>query len=115
MSEPQFNEEERQVLRQAQAMKELMEHPKWKVFQLLLQTHIAARQRILNAPVSSQPQAFRSLDAASKMVELECVKGAIIGLQLALDLPSAILEDAKRIIRENAPSEEVPQTEGQPS
>ena len=98
---PKYNEEERQVLRQARVLRELLEHPGWKEFEAIVRAHMKARETIILRPSSEASPEFQSRDAASKYAELEYVKGALYGMGIMLNLPSATISAAKEIVRDH--------------
>lgn len=79
-------------------MKELTETRGWSEYKQILQTHIATREALVFAPLHDLPT--KSDDAQAKLLMLESIKGALIGLKLARDLPDTIIQHAADIHRE---------------
>jgi len=92
-------EDERQIVRQGRLFRELLESPGWKEYEKLIASHIASRQRELDAPILVKDEKFQMMDAGTKLAIGESVKGAIIALRLALAIPAATVEQAKEIAR----------------
>lgn len=99
---------ERQILLQKATFEEMMETKGWRVYQTLLQQQLALRLQILRTPLHDirkpvgpgQQEVF--LDHDTRASYLESVKGAIIGLELARDLPRYTIENGKQLLKERA-------------
>lgn len=100
---PQYNESERMLLRQARAFQDMVQTAGWKYLEAIMNQHLADRERVLNTPFSALPDKFRELDAMSKMVEIECIKGAIIGIRLIRDIPRVTIEHASELVKSRNP------------
>lgn len=83
-----YNETERELLRQAKEMRDLYESRPWKVYASIIESQIKTREElILNSPAGTMSEG-----------ELEQIKGARLGLKLALDNLSAIIETGSAIV-----------------
>jgi hypothetical protein len=81
--------------KRARLMREMQATEGWKVFSAILGEHIATRMNILMVPLHDLPtQTFGGMDFESRAAALESVKGAVIGLKLALTLPESIMTSA---------------------
>lgn len=86
--------EERELLRDAQVMGELVALPQWKRFVEIIESQMKTREEILiNLPLTSD-------GAGVQLAGLAQVKGARLGLKLAIDTPQQIISDAGMISRE---------------
>lgn len=94
-SQPPLTKEEVTLARD---MSELIEVKGWPSYEKLLKAQIELREQMLSTPLSqlNSPE-FQGLDFQSKLVTLETIKGAIIGLRLALSLPRSIIDTAKDV------------------
>ncbi len=100
---PAFNPDERHVLRLAEHFRSMTATEWWKEFEKILLTQIAERERILLTPISANHEAFKGQDFTTRVVQLETIKGAIIGLKLALSIPSDTINHASSIRAEHSP------------
>lgn len=92
----EYNEAERELLRQAKAMREIFDSKAWNVYSALLESQIQTRaDLILNSPAGSMSEA-----------ETERIKGARLGLMLALDNVKTIIGAAKEIVASHQGDEE---------
>lgn len=83
-----YNEGERELLRQAKEMSDIYESKAWKVYTSILESQIKTREDlILNSPAGTFTEG-----------ELEQIKGARLGLRLALDNLKTIIDSAKEIV-----------------
>ena len=82
-----YNEAEREILRQARDMSDLYGSKAWKAYASLLESQIATREALI---MDSAPGTHTEL-------ELERIKGARLGLRLALDNLKTIMDVAKEI------------------
>lgn len=94
---PAFEPEEKEILRWATAMKDLLGTEGWKTFEEIVKRQIDTRQMLLVTPLSASVPAFAGMDFTTRAAHLETIKGAIIGLRLALDTPPAIIKQATDI------------------
>lgn len=106
MAETVFNKDETHVLRLARHFRDMVETEWWREFEKLVQMQIAMRERVLLTPLGDQNPAFDGLDFTSRAVKMEAIKGAIIGLRLALSIPSDTINHAADIRAEHSPVEE---------
>lgn len=95
MTQPEFDAEERRVLRLRRAMEDLTSSAAWKEYESIIKSQIAVREHtILNEPASNGSPT----DPLGRLLGLETIKGALIGLKLALSTPQTIIAEAKEII-----------------
>lgn len=95
MSNVEYDAEERRVLRLRRAMEDLTASPAWKEYEAILQSQIKVRENaILNEPAAGQGPT----DPLGRLLGLETIKGALIGLKLALSTPQTIIAEAKEIV-----------------
>ena len=99
--------EQKSVKTLARLMGEMVATDGWKEYMKILAEQIATRERMIAAPLHDLQPApiaargqdtqvvFSAMDFTTRSVALECVKGALIGLKLARDMPSIIIADAK--------------------
>lgn len=89
------------ILKQARLIKEMTETPGWPEFKKILEAQIATRLGIISMPFHSLPEnsGYVGMDLAAKAAALESVKGAVIGLRLAITLPDSIIESSKEIMK----------------
>lgn len=95
MAVTDYNEEERELLRQARAMKELIDTKPWQIYSQIIESQIKTRENIL---MDSPPGTVSELQA-------EHIKGARLGLRLALETVRLIITDATDVAREHGASE----------
>src|SRR4051812_48210822 len=96
-----YSESETALLKQARELKDLVDHPSWRVFQKMLVAQFEARMGILATPLHAlQSEEFKGMDFTSKAMQVESIKGAIIGLRLAHDLPQLTITQASDLVRE---------------
>jgi len=102
-----LSQDEVTILKQARLIKEMTETQGWQEFKKILEAQIAMRTSILMSPFHSLPDGsgYQGMDLAAKAAALESVKGAVIGLRLALSLPDSIIESSKEIMRESRDTE----------
>lgn len=90
-----FDAEERRVLRLRRAMEDLIASPAWKEYEAIIQSQVATREHtILNEPAAGSGPT----DPLGRLLGLETIKGALIGLKLALSTPHTIIAEAKDIL-----------------
>jgi 3-dehydroquinate synthase class II len=92
----QWTDEERELLQQARLMKDIFGSKAWAVYSSILESQIKAREAIL---LDSEPGQLSELKA-------EQIKGARLGLRLALDTVTLIIEDAKDLVGSTGRSDE---------
>ena len=101
MAEPVFNREEVQVLRQARILREFIESEGWREYEKILKAQIETRQLVITTPLSERLPAFEGMDFTTRAVAVEVVKGALIGLNLALSIPQSTIAHGKEIMQEH--------------
>lgn len=107
MAEPEYSKEELEVLKQARIYREGLDSELWRMHDKILAEQIALRERVLATPMHSlQSDEFRGMDFMAKAAQLESVKGAIIGLKLARELPELTLRHAQAIREDHGVKEE---------
>lgn len=100
--DPVYNTEEVHVLRLARHFKDMGETEWWREYAKVLQAQIVEREKLLLTPLGDQHPAFEGLDFTTRAVKLEAIKGAIIGLRLALSIPSDTMSHADAIRAEHS-------------
>lgn len=96
----QATKEDVQDLKLAESMRDLINSPSWRVYEQLLQTHIDAKLNALLQPLHprlSHAGDFVLDDGVAHVLVGEGAKGAIMGLRLALSLPTSIVAGAEQI------------------
>lgn len=94
--------EEVQILKQARLVKEMIETEGWKALCEVLRAQILTRELLIRRPLHDLPhEQFPGMDLASKAAAVEAIKGAVIGLNLALSLPESIINSANEIMAES--------------
>lgn len=86
------------IRRLAKVMSDLKETKGWQEYSKLVGRMVRVREALVFSPIDSIPTNHQDLTA--KMVALESIKGAVIGLRLAIDLPDSIMQHAADIARE---------------
>ena len=86
--------EQKSVKTLARLMGEMMATEGWKEYIKIIEEQIKTRELILLTPSHELPQQV-GFDYVARAASQECIKGALIGLKLARDMPSAIIADAK--------------------
>lgn len=99
-----YNDEERHVLRLSANFKEMVSTDWWKEYERIIRAQIADRESVLLLPISEQHPKFMGMDFTTRAASLETIKGAIIGLRLALSIPSATITHAQDIRKEHSPT-----------
>lgn len=110
------SKEDIEDLKVAEHMRDLINTPGWKVFEKILQGHIDAKMKELLMPlhpiytVGANGTSVSALsDGVAHVLVGESAKGAIMGLRLALTLPSGIVSGAEEIRKRLNPTDaEVP-------
>ncbi len=104
---PNYNAEERDVLKCARLFRDLIATEGWIEYQKMLDAQLASRSRILATPLDALPSGeFQQMDFVAKAAKMESVKGAIIGLTLARSLPELTIQSASDIVKEHSLGEE---------
>lgn len=96
----QATREDVQDLKLAESMRDLINSPAWRVYEQLLQTHVDQKMIDLLQPlhpVRNQDGVIVMGDGLSHVLVGEGAKGAIMGLRLALSLPTSIVAGAEQI------------------
>jgi len=91
-----YTEEERELLRQAKAMREIIDTKAWQIYAVIIESQIKTRESII-------------MDSAPGVVEplaLEHIKGARLGLRLALDTVKQIIADVADLTAQESDSDE---------
>ena len=92
-----YGEEERELLRQAAAMRDLIDTKPWNVYKSVLESQIKTREQILlDEPASG------GASPMERLLQLEQVKGARLGLKLALETVDLIIADSKAMVNREA-------------
>ena len=94
-----------QILPMAERFRELIETKAWKEYSAILRAQIAEREDLLHRPLHDlQSPNLLSGDFFGRAAAAESIKGAIIGLSLALSIPLSTIQHADDISRENGAS-----------
>lgn len=88
-------------LRDAREIEDMLRTPGWKRYAEILEGHIATKTKVALFPVSEQIE----MDGIKQVLFGEAAKGAIMGLRLALQLPSDIVRGAESIRATLKPSD----------
>jgi len=99
----ELSREQRAELRTADAIRGMLATDGWKVYKRILETHLQGERNKFETP------AERELDGIAQILRSEGVKGAIMGLRLALSIPEGILAN-EQILRQSlglGPEDEV--------
>lgn len=86
-------------------MKDLIRTEAWSEYQKVLDEQIAQREKIIQTPLSESLGIFTGMDFNTRAVHVEVVKGALIALRLARNLPTTIINHANDIRAENSPGD----------
>ena len=96
-----LSESEMAEQRSARLLREIMGTAGWIEYERLLDAQVKYREEILLTPIANLAQKspdFAGLDYAGKMAHLESIKGAIIALKLARELPRVTIETARNAL-----------------
>lgn len=113
---PEYNAEEREILRLAKFAKDMIETDWWKSYRKIIETQIATREAILLTPLTDiAPKQLQMLgdsglpvsmeapwDFETRVMKSELLKGAVIGLKLALSIPQATIDHSAAILAEHS-------------
>lgn len=99
-----LSKDEMDLVRGGRELADMMRTPGWKVLERILQSHIDTRMQKLLMPLHDFQRlsgvshngvaAAEAMDGQSAVLAQECIKGALIGLRLALSMPSTIVNEA---------------------
>lgn len=102
-----LNAEEREILRAARELKDIVGTKGWETYKALVQQIAGAHERILFMSISEvKPADIGSLqgmsipevwDFETRVAKLELIKGVLKGLRLALSLPETIMQQSSEI------------------
>lgn len=96
-----LSKDEIEILKASRELGDMLNLPAWKRYEAILNEQVAARYGLLMQPASeldaNRPPGEARLDGMSRFAAVECIKGAIIGLKLALSLPRTILDHAQEL------------------
>lgn len=92
--------EERSILRIAKLFEEMVATEAWKEYRKILESQVSERERLALMPLAEMQGDFYG-----RAAHMECIKGAIIGLRLALSIPASTIDHAKDILREEKSDE----------
>lgn len=96
-------EAERELRKYSAQMQELIELPVWRTFVSIIESQIATREHIiLNNPAGAASDGITPLD---RLLQIEQIKGARLGLKLALSTPQDIIDSAKALNPSNEDEE----------
>lgn len=91
------------ILKQARELGDMMATPGWKVYTTLIGQQLEDRQNLMVTPLASLPN-MDGCDGMTRAAALEGIKGAYMGLRLALTIPQTIVAEAERL-RDSSPTE----------
>lgn len=89
----EYDAEDRELLRLNAAMKDLIGTKMWETYTKIIESQIATREAI----ILDNPASLAS-DPMVRLLEIEQIKGARLGLKLALSTPQQIIDDTKAMI-----------------
>lgn len=104
------------MLREAREIRDMLASPGWKAYERIVREQLAIRfeqvmkpghdfSQTQTVPGPTGPEVrITPLDGMSRYGAIENIKGAYIGLRLALSLPTSILQEADRL-RDTSPTE----------
>lgn len=101
----EYNKEEREILRLSRQFGGMTGSEWWKEYATILRAQIETRERLVMLPLSEKNQAFEGMDFTTRAASLETIKGAIIGLRLALAIPELTMKHASDIVAEHSPED----------
>lgn len=93
----EVSKEELRLAADGREVADMLRSKGWAVFERVLNAQIKVRQDMLLLPSHELKHESGMLDGVSRMLAQECVKGALIGLRLALATPSAMVAQADEI------------------
>lgn len=99
-----FSKDEVVLLKQARELEEMMNTPGWKTYVGIISEQLQVRQNLMVLPGSSLPES-NGWDGMTRYGALEHVKGAYMGLRLALSTPQTIVNEAKELRDKASPNE----------
>ena len=88
-----YDEEERRLLKMKRSIEDIYNTEGWKAYAALLEAQINERAKIV-----LQQDLEGTGEPLVMLLRLERVKGAIMGLKLALDNPRLIIEQGQAIL-----------------
>lgn len=96
-----LSKDEIEILKASREIGDMLNLPAWKRYESYINEHIAARYGMLTQPAqaldANRVPGESRMDGVSLFAASECIKGAIIGLKLALSLPRTILDHAQEL------------------
>lgn len=101
-----FNVEEKAILRLAESFREMEGTAWWKEYEKIIRAQIEIREALLRIPLSEANEAFKGMDFVTRAASQEIIKGAIIGLRLALSIPSLTIKHGSDIVQEHGVTED---------
>lgn len=104
--------EDKQVLRTARVIDEMVATAGWKVLAAILTRKLQEKRNEYESPAEVTVTAAGvvvPLDGISQLLRSESAKGSIMGIRLALELPGSMLADAAnlRIQKKLAPEDDL--------
>ena len=96
-----YNAEEKAILRLARAFREMEATEWWKEYEKIVRAQIDTRETLLRLPLSETNEAFKGMDFMTRAASQETIKGAVIGLRLALSIPSLTIKHGSDILRDH--------------
>lgn len=98
-----YKPEEVQILKQARLFRDLVAMEAWKELEKLLKANIETRKSILVTPLDQIGGIPSDTPFDVRAAKMEVIKGAVIGLNLAVQLPHATIAEAENIIKGSEP------------
>lgn len=106
-SRPVPSKEDLADIKLGQEMEDLINTPGWKIYSAILQKHIDNKIRDAFLPVHQREGSLgQQIDGVTQVLLAEASKGAIIGLRLALEIPSGIVAGSQTLRKKYNPSAE---------
>lgn len=93
---PSLSKDEIELLKAARELSALLSTDGWKTLRGIIERQIATRQAIVDRPFHDIKHLDGvALDGMTRLAAFEHLKGAILGLRLALDTPQTIVREAE--------------------
>ena len=72
----------------------------------IVQAQIETRELLLRTPLSENSEVFKGMDFMTRAASQETIKGAVIGLRLALSIPELTIKHGSDIVAEHGADED---------
>lgn len=97
-----YNAEEREILRLSGVFEGMANTEWWGEYRKILLAQIETRERLVLLPLSERNSAIEGIDFQTRAASQETIKGAIIGLRLALAIPDLTMKHASDIVADHS-------------